>query len=91
MDAVETTMSLGRFSAHPWFGVLLFNALIAWPLWRIYRRAGLPPWWSLVAFVPYLGMVLVVALFGHARWPNLPVRPSPRASKPRRQLPTDGG
>lgn len=68
MNGVESM--LGPFS-----GVLIFNLLTAWPLWRIFRRVGLPGWWSLVAFAPFVGMVATAGLLCHARWPNVPSRP----------------
>lgn len=67
-------------------GVVVFNILAAWPLWRIYRRCGLPGWWSLIAFAPLVGLVAAVALLGHARWPRLPSRPSAVAPKARRPV-----
>lgn len=69
----------------PLTGVVIFNIATAWPLWRIFRRAGLPPWWSLIAFAPLVGMVAATALLFHVRWPNLPRRaaavPSPRKAR----------
>lgn len=75
----------------PLGGVLLFNLLTAWPLWRIFRRAGLPPWWSLIAFAPLVGYVAASGLLCHARWPNLPDRPKPAPRKARRRVGDDMG
>lgn len=91
MGGVESQMG-------PLGGVLLFNLLTAWPLWRIFARAGLPPWWSLAAFIPLAGYVLTAGLLCHARWPNLPERGKPAPRKQRRVVsgrtgggPTGGG
>lgn len=70
----------------PWAGVLLFNLLTAWPLWRIFARVGLPPWWSLAAFTPLVGYPVVAGLLCHSRWPNLPERAKPAPSKARRSV-----
>lgn len=70
----------------PLMYMFLFNILIAWPFWRIYRRAGLPPWWSLTSLIPLIGLVVVIALLGHARWPNLPPRQKAPAPKTRREV-----
>lgn len=64
-------------------GVAIFNLLTAWPLWRIYRRAGLPGWWSLAAFAPLVGLVAAVGILAHAGWPNLPRRPKAPAHPPK--------
>ncbi|HEY0836000.1 MAG TPA: hypothetical protein VGE72_19000 [Azospirillum sp.] len=69
---------------HPAFGMVLFNLLILWPLWRTLRRAGLSPWWSLLVVVPMVGFMAVIAVLAHARWPNLPDRARPRPPKTRR-------
>lgn len=66
----------------PFFGLLLFDVAIVWPLWRILRRAGLSPWWALLALIPF-GLVPVVGVLAHSRWPVLPVREK-RVVKPRR-------
>lgn len=71
---------------NPAVTMTLFNALIAWPLWRIYRRAGLTPWWSLVVFVPMVGVALALGILGHKRWPVLPERTAPLPPKARRSL-----
>ena len=43
--------------------VLFWGALFAVttvPSWRILRRAGLSPWWSLLSFVPMIGTILIL-------------------------------
>lgn len=62
---------------NPFFGMMLFNALALWPLWRILRRAGLAPWWSLLVFVPLVGLALVFGRLAHTRWPALPAKVKP--------------
>jgi uncharacterized membrane protein YhaH (DUF805 family) len=62
--------------ANPLFGVMLFNVATFWPLWRILRRAGLPPWWALLALIPF-GQVPVIGVLAHSRWPVLPERAKP--------------
>lgn len=69
---------------HPAFGMILFNLLIIWPLWRIFRRTGLDPRWALLLFVPMLGPLLVLMVLGHRTWPALPPRaprPTPKARR----------
>lgn len=70
----------------PLFGIVIFNLLIVWPLWRVFRRAGLDPRWALAVFVPLVGLMIVASVLGHARWPVLPERTAPRPPKPRRTV-----
>lgn len=65
--------------AAPWLGnpwVLNFLVSLATlhPLWRIFRRAGLSPWPSLLVFVPILGFPAVGSFLAFQRWPNIPAR-----------------
>lgn len=51
----------------------LFTAvLLAVPLWRIFRRAGLTPALSLFVFVPWLGLLIVLGLLALRDWPAHP-------------------
>ncbi|MBP2232266.1 hypothetical protein [Azospirillum agricola] len=68
----------------PLFGLLLFNVAIVWPFWRILRRAGLPTWWALLVLIPF-GLVPVIGVLAHSRWPVLPERRT-RAVKARRSV-----
>ncbi|HYD67892.1 hypothetical protein [Azospirillum sp.] len=73
-----------NFAVDPGLVLFLFNALAAWPLARVCRRAGLAPWWALLVFVPVVGLVLVMGVLTFRRWPNRPARPAPLGPKPRR-------
>lgn len=39
------------------------------PMWRILRRAGFHPAWSLLVFVPTIGLLAVLAVLAFNRWP----------------------
>lgn len=71
---------------NPAFGMMIFNALVVWPLWRILRRTGLDGRWALLVFVPLVGLALVVGILGHSKWPLLPERGKPLPPKTRRTL-----
>ncbi|PWC36230.1 hypothetical protein [Azospirillum sp. TSO35-2] len=73
---------LQDFVNSPLLGLLLFNVAIVWPLWRILRRAGLAPGWALLALIPF-GLVPVIGVLAHSRWPVLPEREK-RTPKARR-------
>lgn len=62
-------------------GMLLYQVLIAWPMWRIYQRAGFNPKLSLLVLVPFLGSFLVLLPLGILKWPNVPRQPE----KPRKK------
>jgi amino acid permease len=40
------------------------------PMWRIFDRAGLNPYLSLILFVPFFGLVIVLLMLAFTRWPN---------------------
>ncbi|KPF69043.1 hypothetical protein IP84_07660 [beta proteobacterium AAP99] len=46
--------------------------LLVIPLWRICQRAGLSPYLSLVAAVPFIGLLIVAAVLAFAPWPARP-------------------
>lgn len=47
-----------------------FSLLLVYPFWRIYRRAGLNPWFSLLVFLPYVGLPAAAAILAFQTWPN---------------------
>lgn len=44
-------------------------AIIVVPLWRICGRAGFNPAIALLAIIPFLGFIVVVAILAFIRWP----------------------
>jgi hypothetical protein len=54
---------------------ILFQALMIWPFARIYARAGLNPFWSLLLLVPLFGLFAVLVPLGRMDWPTLPPEP----------------
>ena len=69
--------ALVAFVRHPDGSALLYHLLIAWPLWRIFRRVGLAPWPSLLVFIPIAGMPLVLAALVIQRWRMPPASMQP--------------
>jgi hypothetical protein len=53
---------------------LLVSLISVHPLWRIFRRAGLPAWPALLIFLPIAGWPLVGSMLAFQRWPNIPPR-----------------
>ncbi len=50
-------------------GYLIYCAVIVPPFWMILPRAGILPWWSLAAAVPF-GLPLLLWYLALARWPG---------------------
>jgi len=51
---------------------LIFSLVVAYPLYRISARAGLP-WWPVAAvFIPIIGPPVAAYLLAFSRWPNHP-------------------
>ena len=67
-----------------WFtDPLVINLLVGLaslhPLWRIFRRAGLSPWPSLLILIPIVGCPAVGSVLAFKRWPDIvPRKPGPR-------------
>lgn len=53
---------------------LALSALFIVPLWRIFRRAGLTPGWTLLWILPLLGPLIVLAILAFAAWWRRPDR-----------------
>jgi hypothetical protein len=55
----------------------LIVILMIIPLWRICGRAGFSPFLSLLAILPWLGVLIIGAILGFGQWPKLkPTAPS---------------
>jgi uncharacterized membrane protein YhaH (DUF805 family) len=62
----------GGMLAAPLLITILLIALIAiWPTVRILHKAGYSGWWSLIAFVPLVNLVMLYIFAFAASWPNL--------------------
>ncbi len=53
-----------------WIMALLAGLLLIIPTWRVFRRTGLNPAWSLLVLLGFpVGILLVLALLALRRWP----------------------
>ena len=73
--------------AQQWAIHFALAAIAAWPLIRIFRRAGLAPWPVVFLVVPILGFAIVGSYLAFQRWPNIAPRVAP---KPPRNRPASG-
>jgi hypothetical protein len=58
-------------------------ALAAWPLIRIFRRAGLPPWPVVFLVVPIFGFAITGSYLAFQRWPSIAPRVAPKPARRR--------
>lgn len=56
----------------PWIVHAAFVVLVAYPLWRSFRRAGVAPYWSLVVVVPLVGFTSALLILAASRWTATP-------------------
>ncbi|PTU64916.1 hypothetical protein DB032_08285 [Chromobacterium sp. Panama] len=49
--------------------VVVIGLMAIYPLWRIFRRVGLPPYYALAVFIPAVGMLLVMLMLANSAWP----------------------
>lgn len=61
-------MGLGTSELIIVFFVLLTMVISLWPVFRILKRVGLSPVWALVAFVPFMNVVMLW-VFAFVDWP----------------------
>ena len=70
--------------AHQWEIHFLVAVLAAWPLIRIFRRAGLAPWPVAFLLVPIFGLGIIGSILAFKPWPKVAPRIAPKpAPKPR--------
>ncbi len=68
---------VGLSIAQQWELHFLIAALAAWPLLRIFRRAGLAPWPVAFVIVPIFGFAVIGSILAFKPWPNV----APRVAK----------
>lgn len=61
------------YAFDPLYVAVIVGLLVVVPLWRVFRRAGFAPAWSLLAMLPYLGVPICLALLAVRRWPADPL------------------
>lgn len=62
---------MGAVSAVHWLILLLIWFVPIFPIWRILRRLGINPAWSLLYALPLINLIGLF-LLAWARWPRLP-------------------
>lgn len=52
-------------------GFVVFIVIALIPLWKIFGKTGMSPWFSLFVLIPGLGGLICVLILAFARWPVL--------------------
>ena len=52
--------------------LVAIGPIVAYPLWRIFARAGLSSALSLIVLLPVAGPLFVACILAFARWPKEP-------------------
>ena len=55
------------------FFIILYAVVVCFPVGKILSRVGFSGWWSLLALVPLVN-VIMLWVFAFADWPNLAKR-----------------
>jgi hypothetical protein len=74
-------MNDGFSIAQQWEIHFLVAALAAWPLYRIFRRAGLAPWPVVFLLVPIFGLGIVGSILAFKPWPKVEPRVVPKPAR----------
>ena len=59
----------------------LLAVLAAWPLSRVFRRAGVPAWPVVFVLVPIFGFAIVGSFLAFKRWPLVAPRVPPKPAR----------
>lgn len=47
---------------------LVMSAILIFPFWKIYSRAGLSPYFSLTLFIPVFGFFIALIILAVSKW-----------------------
>ncbi len=47
---------------------IFFALVIIFPLWKIYEKVGINPFLSLLVFVPFVGISIVLIILAFSKW-----------------------
>ncbi|MCA8907711.1 MAG: hypothetical protein KDA64_07480 [Rhodospirillaceae bacterium] len=64
--------SIASYLQTPYGGAVLFGLLIVYPMFRIFRRAGVPAWPAAFVFLPLFGLAVTFACLVLWKWRAAP-------------------
>ena len=53
---------------------IIIAVVLVVPTWRIFRRAGFSGIWSLLLFIPFVGLTIAMLLLAFREWPKVNVK-----------------
>jgi len=65
---------MNGFLGSPLVMLLIILTLVLYPVWRIVKRTGHSPWWSLLMFIPLVNFIGLWTL-AFAPWPAIENKP----------------
>lgn len=68
----EIALNIAVFLGNPLHSHFVMAAIALYPLWRIYRRAGLQPWPIFGVMVPLAGWAIALTPLALRRWKGEP-------------------
>lgn len=68
----DAIASIASYVQTPYGTTVLFGLLIVYPMFRIFRRAGLPAWPAAFVFVPLFGLAITFAFLALWKWRAAP-------------------
>lgn len=72
---MDDWVAMGGYGLGHWLLFALIVALIIYPIGRILGRIGLSPFWSVLAFIPFINLISLWVL-AFSRWPRDETRTS---------------
>ena len=53
-------------------GSVIFGVLMLYPVYNIFKRAGLNTRFSVLTLIPFMGLLIVTAILAHSTWTTVP-------------------
>lgn len=50
----------------------VFNLICLYPAYRVFTRAGLKTIYSILILTPFIGLVVIIGILAHSKWPTVP-------------------
>ncbi len=50
--------------------------LLQYPVWLLFKRVGIIPWFSLIVLIPFLGIIICALIMALSKWQIQPMSES---------------
>jgi len=65
----------------PVINYTVFSILCFYPVVRIFQRSGLNAFYSVILFIPMIGLVIISTILALKKWPHLPLETQDRVKE----------